>query len=148
MMIWIISLSYQNPKIHNCHLGTRPISFSFSGHICNLQTPLLQLCSRISLKTYFKCSIPNGLIVAEWARAPILLVHAMPCICSILFMWWSRGDHAHMLKGGWPSEGRERVSTHVILVNEFRGFFLLFLINISVVIAARSCVSFHSSLCS
>lgn len=45
-----------------------------------------------------------------------------------------------MLKGGWPNKGRERVSTHVILVDEFRGGFFLFLMNISVVIAARSCV--------
>lgn len=29
--------------------------------------------------------------------------------------------------GGWPIEGRERVSTHVILVNEFRGFFYFFI---------------------
>lgn len=34
-----------------------------------------------------------------------------------------------MLKRGWPNEGRERVSTHVILVNEFRGFFYFFIFN-------------------
>lgn len=30
-----------------------------------------------------------------------------------------------MLKGGWPIKGRERVSTHVILVNEFRQSFFI-----------------------
>lgn len=82
-------------------------------------------------------------------RTPIILVCVIPPFVRSLHLVIKKGLRAHA-EGGWPNEGRERVSTHVILVNEFRqSFFYIFflLMNISVVIAASySCESLFSLL--
>lgn len=41
-----------------------------------------------------------------------------------LYLAIKKGLHAHAERG-WPNKGRERVSTHVILVNEFRQSFFI-----------------------
>lgn len=62
-------------------------------------------------------------------RTPIKLVCVIPAFVRSLYLVIKKGLCAHA-EGGWPNEGRERVSTHVILVNEFRqSFFLFFFIN-------------------
>lgn len=64
---------------------------------------LLQLCSHISLKTNFKCSVLNGLIAAESARTPSPPVHAIPVFVQSSLS----GDQEGTMKGVGPKkEGR------------------------------------------
>lgn len=89
---------------------------------------LLQLHGHISLKNCLKCNILNRLIVTLCVcvcvkqRTPIILVCVIPAFVRSLYLVIKKGLCAHT-EGGWPNEGRERVSTHVILVNEFRQSF-------------------------
>ncbi len=63
--------------------------------------------------------------VYEKRCTPVILVCVLPAFVRSLYLVIKKGLRAHV-EGGWPSEGRERVSTHVVLVNEFRQSFFSF----------------------